>query len=44
MNLVSLFKGKDVATIFSDVVGGTKLGRTIEKMLPPKGNGARAEG
>jgi major vault protein len=39
MNLVSLFKGKDVASIFRDVVGGTKLGRTIEKMLPAGGNG-----
>lgn len=36
MNLVSLFRGRDVATIFADVVGGTKLGRTIEKMLPER--------
>ncbi len=34
MNLVSLFKGKDVATIFSEIVGGTKLGRTIATQLP----------
>ena len=36
MNLVSLFKGKDVASIFADVVGGTKLGRTIAGQLPDK--------
>ena len=36
MNLVSLFKGKDVATIFQDVVGNTKVGRTIAAMLPGK--------
>ena len=36
MNLISLFQGKDVATIFQDVVGGTKLGRTIETILPDK--------
>ncbi len=35
MNLVSLFKGKDVATLFRDVLGGTKLGDTITTMLPP---------
>jgi len=34
MNLISLFQGKDMATIFQDVVGGSKLGRTIETMLP----------
>ncbi|MEM9490911.1 MAG: hypothetical protein AAGC55_17315, partial [Myxococcota bacterium] len=34
MNLVSLFKGKDVATIFAEVLGGTKLGRTIASQLP----------
>ncbi|MBI4816436.1 MAG: hypothetical protein HY791_09260 [Deltaproteobacteria bacterium] len=34
MNLVSLFKGQDVASIFRDVVGGTKLGRTIQTLLP----------
>lgn len=42
MNLVSLFKGKDVASLFSDILGGTKLGRTIEGLLPP--GGAEAEG
>ncbi len=34
MNLVSLFKGKDVATIFGEIIGGTKLGRTISTLLP----------
>jgi major vault protein len=34
MNLVSLFKGKDVATIFAEMLGGTKLGRTIASQLP----------
>ncbi|MFT5684836.1 MAG: major vault protein [Myxococcota bacterium] len=36
MNLISLFQGKDVASILQDVVGGTRLGRTIEGMLPEK--------
>lgn len=36
MNLVSLFKGKDVATIFAEILGGTKLGRTIASQLPAK--------
>lgn len=36
MNLVSLFKGKDIATIFSDLLGGTKVGQTISAMLPGK--------
>ena len=35
MNLVSLFKGKDVATLFAELMGGTKLARTIREMLPP---------
>ncbi|MEL6341837.1 MAG: hypothetical protein AAFV53_01805 [Myxococcota bacterium] len=34
MNLVSLFQGKDAATIFQDVLGGTRVGRTIQEMLP----------
>lgn len=34
MNLVSLFKGKDVATLFAELLGGTKVGKTIDKMLP----------
>jgi hypothetical protein len=36
MNLVSLFKGKDVATLFSDILGGTKVGQTIAAMMPDK--------
>jgi hypothetical protein len=38
MNLVSLFKGKDVATLFSDILGGTMVGQTIAAMLPDKGD------
>ncbi|MCS6898513.1 MAG: hypothetical protein RMJ98_02150 [Myxococcales bacterium] len=38
MNLVSLFKGKDIATLFSDILGGTKVGQTIAAMLPDKGD------
>ena len=34
MNLVSLFKGEDISTIFQQVLGGTKLSRTIAAMLP----------
>jgi len=34
MNLVSLVKGQDIATLFAEIVGGTKLARTIETMLP----------
>lgn len=32
MNLVSLFRGKDVSSILSDVLGKTKLAGTIEEM------------
>lgn len=39
MNLVSLFKGKDVASLFADVLGGTKLGKTIAGQLPKKSDG-----
>jgi major vault protein len=34
MNLVSLFKGKDVATLFQEILGGTRVARTIEANLP----------
>jgi major vault protein len=45
MNLVSLFKGKDVATLFSEVLGGTKVGRTIQSLLPsPKDEPEEPEG
>ena len=37
---LSLFQGKDVASILQDVVGGTRLGRTIEGMLPEKDGSA----
>lgn len=40
MNLVSLFKGKDVATLFGELLGGSKLGRTIREMLPAEDEGA----
>jgi major vault protein len=44
MNLVSLFKGKDVATIFADVLGGTKVGRTIATLLPEGSRGGHEAG
>jgi hypothetical protein len=34
MNLISLFKGQDAATILQDVIGGSKLSRTIAQLLP----------
>ncbi len=37
MNLVSLFRGDDIATIFQQVLGGTKLRRTLAGMLPEPG-------
>jgi major vault protein len=43
MNLVSLFKGKDVATLFSEVLGGTKVGRTIQSLLPSQEKGEADE-
>lgn len=33
MNLVSLFKGKDVGAILTDVVGGTKVMPTVQAMV-----------
>jgi len=33
MNLVSLFKGKDVGTILSEVVGGTKVMHTLRAVI-----------
>jgi major vault protein len=44
MNLVTLFKGKDVATLFHEMLGGTKLGQTIEAMLPSAGREAGGAG
>ncbi len=32
MNLISLFKGKDVGTVLSEILGGTKLMPTLEKL------------
>jgi len=43
MNLVSLFKGKDVGALLQDVVGGTKLQRTIEGMLAEEPDEAEAD-
>src|SRR5262249_53028011 len=45
MNLVSLFKGKDVATLLSDVLGGTKVMPTVRALIdkfgtPPNGPSA----
>ncbi|MFT4974569.1 MAG: major vault protein [Myxococcota bacterium] len=34
MNLISLFKGEDAASILQQVVGGSKLSRTIAELLP----------
>ena len=34
MNLISLFKGKDAASLFADVIGGGKLAKTIQGMMP----------
>jgi hypothetical protein len=39
MNLVSLFKGKDVGTILSEVVGGTKVMHTLRSVIESS-NGA----
>ncbi len=33
MNLVSLFKGKDVATLLSEVLGGTKVMPTVRALM-----------
>ncbi len=33
MNLVSLFKGRDVATLLAEVVRGTKLDKTLQGMI-----------
>jgi len=38
MNLISLFKGKDAASLFAEILGGTKVGRTIATMLPDNGD------
>ncbi len=33
MNLISLFQGKDVGSILSEVLGGTRVMTTINKLL-----------
>jgi hypothetical protein len=33
MNLVSLFKGKDVGAILSEVLGGTKVAPTLRAIV-----------
>jgi hypothetical protein len=43
MNLVSLFKGKDVGTILGEVLGGTKVMPTLRGLVEqyaPHGDGA----
>jgi len=42
MNLVSLFKGKDVGSILTEVLGGTKVMPTLRAML--EANGAAKDG
>jgi hypothetical protein len=39
MNLVSLFKGKDVATLLSEVLGGTKVMPTVRALIDKFGSG-----
>ena len=41
MNLVSLFKGKDVATLLGEVLGGTKVMPTVRALIEKHG---RVEG
>jgi hypothetical protein len=45
MNLVSLFKGKDVGTILAEVLGGTKVMPTVRSLIERYGHdGAQATG
>jgi major vault protein len=39
MNLVALFKGKDVGTILSDVLGGTRVMPTVRALIEKYGGG-----
>ncbi len=39
MNLISLFKGKDVATLLADVLGGTKVMPTVRALIERYGGG-----
>jgi major vault protein len=43
MNLVSLFKGKDVATLLGEVLGGTRVAPTLRAMVEKFGNGAQED-
>ena len=43
MNLVSLFKGKDVGTILSEVLGGTKVMPTLRSIIDAAGNPVTGE-
>ncbi|MRG95781.1 hypothetical protein [Polyangium spumosum] len=43
MNLVSLFKGKDVGTILTEVLGGTKVMPTLRSILDAAASPASAE-
>ena len=43
MNLVSLFKGKDVGTILSEVLGGTKVMPTVRSLIERYGAAASAQ-
>ena len=42
MNLVTLFKGKEVGTILSEVLGGTKLMPTVRALIEKFGTPALA--
>jgi major vault protein len=42
MNLVSLFKGRDVGTILADVLGGTKVMPTVRALIEKFGTGQLA--
>ncbi len=41
MNLVSLFKGKDVGTILGEVLGGTRVMKTVRALAAEHGGAAR---
>ncbi|MDI1432887.1 hypothetical protein [Polyangium sorediatum] len=43
MNLVSLFKGKDVGTILSEVLGGTKVMPTLRSIIDTAATPAKGE-
>ena len=43
MNLVTLFKGKDVGTILADVLGGTKVMPTVRALIDRFGTPANGD-